>query len=99
MGSVPLWSLSVLLLVRDKAERCACPCPRYFGIDNPHAFSTLLSVHGHSGICIIIVSIHSYTFYRAQELCESRGCRSGLPVPNKPDGFCGRKATINSYTF
>ena len=22
--------------------------------------------------------------------CESRGCRPGLPVPNKPYGFCGR---------
>ena len=28
---------------------------------------------------------------RAQELCESRGGRPGLPVPNKRDGFCGRK--------
>ena len=25
------------------------------------------------------------------ELCESRGGRPGLPVPNKPDGVCGRK--------
>ena len=24
--------------------------------------------------------------------CERRGGRPGLPVPNKPDGFCGRKA-------
>ena len=24
---------------------------------------------------------------------KSRGGRPGLPVPNKPDGFCGRKAT------
>ena len=31
----------------------------------------------------------------AQELCESRGGRPGLPVPNKPHGFCGRKATLN----
>ena len=31
---------------------------------------------------------------RAQELCDSRGGRPGLPVPNKPDGFCGRKAEI-----
>ena len=32
---------------------------------------------------------------RAQELCESRGGRPGLPVPNKPsDGFCGRAATL-----
>ena len=27
-------------------------------------------------------------------VCESRGGRPGLPVPNKPDGFCGRKATL-----
>ena len=32
---------------------------------------------------------------RAQELCESRGGRPGLPVPNKPGGFCGRKVTLN----
>ena len=36
---------------------------------------------------------------RAQELCEGRGGRSGLPVPNKPHGFCGRKAILNSPTF
>ena len=34
--------------------------------------------------------------HRAQELGlgESRGGRPGLPVPNKPDGFCGRKAAL-----
>ena len=32
---------------------------------------------------------------RAQELCESRGGLPGHPVPNKPDGFCGRKAPLN----
>ena len=31
---------------------------------------------------------------RAQELCESRGGRRGLPVPNSPYGLCGRKATL-----
>ena len=31
----------------------------------------------------------------AQELRESRGGRPELPVPNKPGGFCGRKATLN----
>ena len=31
---------------------------------------------------------------RAQQLCESRGGRPGLPVPNSPYyGLCGRKAT------
>ena len=33
--------------------------------------------------------------YRAQELCESRGGRAGLPVPNSPYGLCGRNATLN----
>ena len=36
--------------------------------------------------------------FRVQELCESRGGRPGLPGPNKPYGFCGRKATLNRIT-
>ena len=32
---------------------------------------------------------------RARELCESRGGRPPLPVPNSPYGLCGRKATLN----
>ena len=35
-----------------------------------------------------------YIYRRAQELCESRGGRPGLPVPNSPKGLCGRKATF-----
>ena len=31
---------------------------------------------------------------RSRELCESRGGRPGLPVPNIPYGLCGRKATL-----
>ena len=31
---------------------------------------------------------------RAQELCESRGGRPGLPVPNSSYGLYGRKATL-----
>ena len=27
-------------------------------------------------------------------MCESRGGRPGLPVPNNPYDFCGRKATF-----
>ena len=30
----------------------------------------------------------------AFKMRESLGGRPGLPVPNKPDGFCGRKATL-----
>ena len=32
---------------------------------------------------------------RAQKLCESRGGRPGLPVPDSPCGLCGRKAALN----
>ena len=31
----------------------------------------------------------------AQELCESRSGRPGLPVPNSPHGFCGRQAALS----
>ena len=31
---------------------------------------------------------------RGQDLCESRGGRPGLPVPNSPYGLCGHKATL-----
>ena len=34
---------------------------------------------------------------RAQELRECRGGRPGLPVPNRPYGVCGRKATVNVF--
>ena len=34
------------------------------------------------------------TVTRAQEPCESRGGRPGLPAPNSPYGLCGRKATL-----
>ena len=33
-----------------------------------------------------------------RELCESGGGRPGLPVPDSPYGFCGRKATLNLNT-
>ena len=32
---------------------------------------------------------------RAHELCESRGGRPGLPVPNSHYALCGCKATLN----
>ena len=35
-------------------------------------------------------------FCRAQELCESRGGRPGLPVPDSPYGLRGRKATLKN---
>ena len=43
------------------------------------------------------VKQHSGTWNSdTQELCESRGDRPGLPVPNNPYGLCGRKATFTS---
>ena len=35
---------------------------------------------------------------RVQELCESRGGRPGLPVPNRPYGLCGRDAALDWMT-
>ena len=35
----------------------------------------------------------------AQQLCEGRGGRPGLTVPNKPHGFCGRKAPLNQSSL
>ena len=36
----------------------------------------------------------------AKEVCESRGERPGLPVPNGPDGLCRRKSTLKKpYVF
>ena len=33
--------------------------------------------------------------HKCRELCQSRGGRPGLPVPNKPYGLCGRNPTLN----
>ena len=33
--------------------------------------------------------------FKARELCESRGGRPGLPVPDSSKGLCGRIATMN----
>ena len=44
-------------------------------------------------VLMVSVDVHSNTGtwpLRAQELCESRGGRPGLPVPNSPYGLCGR---------
>ena len=41
------------------------------------------------------MSIIQLACVRAQELCESRGGRPGLPsLIKKNYGFCGRKATL-----
>ena len=43
-------------------------------------------------------SAHAF-WLTAQKQCESRGGRPGLPVPKKPYGLCGRKATLNWTLF
>ena len=48
---------------------------------------------GQAGSCIKLPRL-SPSSYGA--VCETRGGRPGLPVPNKPDGFCGRKATLKT---
>ena len=43
----------------------------------------------------VYLSPCSPVYPKAEELCESRGGRPGLPVPNSPYGLCGRKARLN----
>ena len=51
------------------------------------------------GLIKYIVIVRGHTglrgLYRALKLCESRGGRPGLPVPNSPYGLCGLKASLN----
>ena len=56
----------------------------------PSSFTTALPQCGR--LCCLSRSCK----HRAQELCESRSGRPGLPVPNSPYGLCGREATLNS---
>ena len=53
-----------------------------------------VAVMGSPSLIVLMVSVDVKPF-RAQDLCESRGGRHGLPVPNSPYGLCGRKATLN----
>ena len=52
-----------------------------------------MTVLGSPSLITLMVSVD--VKQTAEELCEteSRGGRPGLPVPNNPDGFRGRKAT------
>ena len=57
---------------------------------------SLLKIHRY--VCLFLIFFSFLFFFmagRVQELCESRCGRPGLPVPNSPYGFCGRKATLN----
>ena len=59
-----------------------------------------VDVLGSLSLTVLVVSVDVKAILeehsRAKELCESRGGRPGLPVPNSPYGLCGRKATLNS---
>ena len=60
----------------------------YFNTPSPSLISLVVSVD---------VKHHVYLehLFKAQELCESRGGRPGLPDPIKPCGLCGCKVTLN----
>ena len=67
-----------------------------FGGTPRAAVRTAVSAAGGCDLCNLPVKAlaSSISRCRPQELCESRGDRPGLPVYNKPDGFCGHKATF-----
>ena len=46
-------------------------------------------------LLLLLILFQPHCFCRAQGLCESRGGRPEIPVPNSPYGLCGRKATLN----
>ena len=48
---------------------------------------------GGGGIMTVVIVSSSGMHMRGQEVCESGGGRSGLLVPNKPYGLCGRNET------
>ena len=54
------------------------------------------AVLGFTSLIVLTVSVDvkQHLKKKAQELCESRGGRPGLPVPNSPYGLCGREATF-----
>ena len=52
-----------------------------------------LTVLGSLALIVLVVSLdvkQRVEDFRDQKLCESRGGRPGLPVPNNPYGLCGR---------
>ena len=62
-----------------------------------------VAVLGSPSLTVLMVSVDLKATFkaddeaviRAQELCESRGGRPVLPVPDSPYGLYGRKATLN----
>ena len=46
------------------------------------------------GLLLVYLFWGSLLLLIVQELCESRGGRPGLPVPESPYGLCGFKATL-----
>ena len=60
-----------------------------------------VEILGSPSLIVLMVSVdveQHLKKLRAQELCESRGGRPGLPVPNSPYDLCGRKATLSLNT-
>ena len=55
----------------------------------------VVTVMGSPSLLVLMVSVDVKPLDIVQELCESRGGRPGLPVPNSPYGLCGRKAALD----
>ena len=49
-----------------------------------------VAVQGYPSLIVPVISVPGVTSVRAQELCESRGGRPGLSVPNSPYRLCRR---------
>ena len=62
-------------------------------MDVPGSPSVIASPYGLCGRKATLNQLKS-THQTSGALCESRGGRPGLPVPNSPYGRCGRKVTL-----
>ena len=62
-------------------------------MDVPGSPSVIASPYGLCGRKATLNQLKS-THQSSGAVCESRGVRPRLPVPNSPYGHCGRKATL-----
>ena len=81
--------LSFIIIIKNKncqAHLCGTfsQKPAFIHCNIPYGFCGRKAALNRTELCV-----------RAQDLCESRGGRSGLLVPDKSYGFCGHTATLN----
>ena len=88
---IKIQELSPSLLIASSNSFVSFPSLNYLFTVKQNRFLLMLRQPGTSGLDYLKKLVFSKQV-RAQGLCESRGGRPGLPVPNSTYGLCGRKA-------